>query len=64
MSNGRLCGWLGVTRLQQLGLSDLFDIRDLSVPLVEKVVMKKVWQVGGQYDDSYAMTKRSRKSPT
>lgn len=45
--NARLCGWLGVTRLSQLGLSDLFGTRDLSVPLVEKGELKQAWQVGG-----------------
>ncbi|OZE03304.1 hypothetical protein CH249_16210 [Rhodococcus sp. 05-2255-3B1] len=38
---------LVVTRLSQLGLSNLFETSDLSIPLIENIVLKQVWQVGG-----------------
>lgn len=41
VSNGRLCGWLVVTRLSQLGLSNLFETSDLSISVVENVVLKQ-----------------------
>ncbi len=46
--NGRLCGWLSVTRLSQLVLFTLVDTRDSETSFFEEVVLKRVSQVGGQ----------------